>query len=67
VTPEDREQLGEWMGHIQDELRQQNASLARILSILQAREGNDEALRADHQALSGQVSDLERRVASITR
>ena len=62
-----REQLGEWMGHIQDELRSQNASLAVIIKMLKEREGRDEALRADHQAISDQVQGHERQLASLAR
>ena len=56
----------EWMGHIQDELRQQRVLLEQAISLLQGREHEAQALRADHAALSAQVAQHERRLRADT-
>lgn len=53
----------EWMGHIQDALREQDGKLDRIIKLLEGDARNAEILRADHRTLARQVSEHERKLA----
>lgn len=69
MTSEERAALQEGLGAIEDELRQRravdNEIIKRLDVLIKLAGGNDaktQALREDHDALSAQVQDHERRL-----